>query len=100
MDRQEFAELIKEVTGELLEKHLASVHEEITDVRTDLTNLREEMTEEFRGAGKEMQDGFVGLKSQIGALHNRIDNETFTRKDLESRIRKVVPNLPETVTAQ
>ena len=98
MDKDALSEVVRDVVGELLETHLASVHEEITELRGELkgeiADLRSEMTEEFKSVRQEMRDGFAGLKSEIGAVHNRIDNEAFARKDLEQRIRKVLPNLP------
>ena len=89
MDREEFQEIFKEVLNESLEKHLGTVHEEISDLRGEVDGLR-----------KEMLDGFAGLKSDTGGLHNRIDNETFARKNLEQRIRKVLPKMPEVSSAQ
>ena len=95
MDRDEFAEIINEALDESLAKHLGTVHEEISDLRTDLNGLRAEITNEFKSVRKEMRDGFAGVKSEIGGVHNRIDSELFARKDLERRIRKVLPKLPE-----
>jgi hypothetical protein len=95
MDKEALAEMMKEVVGDLLEAHLASVHEEISDLRTDMNGLDTRMTGGFKDIRKETRDGFVGLKNEIGAVHNRIDNETFALNDLEYRTRKVLPKLPE-----
>lgn len=91
MDREMMAEMFKEILNDTLEIHLTSVHEEISD-------LREEVANEFKSVRKEMRDGFLGLKNEIGAVHNRIDNETFARKDLERRVRNVLPKLSEATT--
>lgn len=94
MDRDEFSDLVKDVVGDLLETHLASVHEEVSDLRSDLNTVHNEVADGFRSVRTEMRDSFVGLKNEIGGMHNRVDNQTFGRKDLEHRIRKVLPNLP------
>ena len=75
---------IKSLLDGAFETHLAAVHEEITDLGVEVGTLRQEM-----------RDGFAALKSTAGALDNRIDNETFARKDLEHRLRGVLPDLPE-----
>ena len=93
MDREVLAEMIKEVIDDALEGHLASVHEEISD-------LRGEMTDEFKKVRQEMREGFASLKSEMGAIHNRIDNETFARKELEQRVRGAVPNMREAPSTQ
>ncbi|MBI5003989.1 hypothetical protein HZC00_02770 [Candidatus Kaiserbacteria bacterium] len=43
---------------------------------------------------KKMDDGFSGLKSRVGGLENRIDNESARTTDLENRVRVVLPSLP------
>lgn len=43
---------------------------------------------------KKMDDGFTGLKSRVGGLENRIDNESARTTDLETRVRAVLPTLP------
>lgn len=48
--------MFKEILNDSLEIHLASVHEEISDLRTD-------MTDELKIVRKEIQDGFTGVKS-------------------------------------
>jgi len=50
--------------------------------------------EEVAELRKEMKDGFLGVTNRMGGIDNRIDDETFARKDLESRVRVVLPNLP------
>lgn len=100
MDKDELSQLVGDVVGELLETHLASVHEEIADLRSELNEFKTEVKEDFEAVSKDMRDGFAGLKSEIGGVHNRIDNETFARKDLEHRIRKVLPDLPHPTQAK
>jgi hypothetical protein len=90
-DKELLSEMLHEILNEALEIHLTSVHEEMSD-------FREEMQGEFKNVRKEMRDGFLGMKNEVGGAHNRIDNETFARKDLEQRIRKVLPKLPEAAT--
>ncbi len=100
MDREILQEMLKELLDDSFDRHLGSVHEEISDLRSEVDGLREEMTNEFSGVRKEIRDGFAGVKSDIGGVHNRIDNEIFARKDLEQRMRKVVPKLPEASSVQ
>lgn len=81
---------IKTIIDASLETHLAAVHEEITDLGTELRG-------EIGVLRQEMRDGFEAVNSKLGGLNNRIDNETFARKDLEHRLRRVLPDLPETM---
>jgi uncharacterized protein (DUF885 family) len=80
---------IKDIVDAALETHLAAVHEEITDFRT-------EMRGEIANLREEVKEGFVAANSKLGGLDNRIDNEAFARTELETRVRRVVPVLPET----
>lgn len=43
-----------------------------------------------------IDDRLAAVESKIGGIHTRIDEETAQRKNLESRVRSVVPNLPPT----
>lgn len=43
-----------------------------------------------------IDDRLVAVESKIGGIHTRIDEEIAQRKNLESRVRSVVPNLPPT----
>ena len=43
---------------------------------------------------KKMDDGFLSVRNRIGAMDNRIDDESFKRRDLENRVRTVLPTLP------
>jgi phage host-nuclease inhibitor protein Gam len=86
MPRDEFAELIREALDEGLERHLGSVHEEIGDLRKEMNDGLSELREEVR-------NGLSGVKSEIGGVHNRVDNESFARKDFEARVRNAFPKL-------
>lgn len=79
---------IKNIIDTAFETHLAAVHEEITDLGTELQG-------EIGTLRQELRDGFEAVNSKLGGLDNRIDNETFARKDLEHRLRRALPNLPE-----
>jgi hypothetical protein len=41
-----------------------------------------------------VDDRLTAVESKMGGIHTRIDDETAQRKNLESRVRSVVPNLP------
>lgn len=41
---------------------------------------------------KNMDDHNIGAISRMGAIDNRIDNETFACRDLENRVRTVLPD--------
>jgi hypothetical protein len=86
---------IKTIIDASLETHLAAVHEEITDLRGEFGSLRTELRGEIGMLRQEMRDGFEAVNSKLGGLNNRVDNETFARKDLEHRLRRVLPDLPE-----
>ena len=79
---------IKNIIDTAFETHLAAVHEEITDLGTELQG-------EIGTLRQEMRDGFDAANSKVGSLDNRIDNETFARKDLEHLLRRALPDLPE-----
>jgi len=51
----------------------------------------EKNIDDFR---EEVRGEFMGSKSRIGGLENRIDNESARRTDLETRVRAVLPTLP------
>lgn len=81
-------EQIKNIIDTGFETHLAAVHEEITD-------LGAELKAEIGALRQEVRDGFAAVTSKAGGLDNRIDDETIARKDLEHRLRRVLPDLPE-----
>ena len=78
-----FAKTLDRKLDEKLETHLASVHEDIEDLRTEL-----------KGDIKKVDDRVLGVESRFGAIDNRIDNESAARGNLESRVRKALPKLP------
>lgn len=63
--------------------------EELAEVETKLTSRIDALE-------KKMDDGFLGVTSRMGAIDNRIDEEAFARKDLENRVRAVLPDLAAT----
>lgn len=68
-----------------------------TAVAEDVENLRTELKSdvvELKVGLKKVDDRLIAVESKLGGIDNRIDNETFARKDLEIRVRKVLPNLP------
>ena len=88
-----------------LERHLAAVHDDITDLRTelksdmsdlrteikgDITELRTELKADIAAVAAQVQ----GLQNRVGAIDYRIDDEILARKDLEGRVRTVLPALP------
>ena len=60
-------------------ENLEQIKGEIRSVRTDI---------------KKVDDRLIAVESKLGGIHNRIDAETFARKDLEVRVRKILPTLP------
>lgn len=56
--------------------------------------VHEIVDERFDQLEKKMDDGFTAVTSRMGGVDNRIDNEVSARKDLENRVRSVVPSLP------
>lgn len=72
-----------------IKEHMAT-KEELTEVEQ---MLEKKMDDGFADIRTEMRDGFHGVTSRMGAIDNRIDNETFARKDLENRVRVVLPDL-------
>ena len=71
------------------EKHMGNVHEEILDIRE--TMATKEQLEEVR---LELKTDIDSIKNRVGAVDNRIDEEIAQRKNLESRVRVVLPTLP------
>src|SRR3989338_7184513 len=68
----------------------AGVDKKFAAVAEDTENLRTELKTDI----KKVDDRVVSVESKLGAIDNRIDNESFARKDLEVRVRKVLPSLP------
>jgi hypothetical protein len=57
--------------------------EDIARIEKNIDDFREEVRGEF-----------MGSKSRVGGLENRIDEESARRNDLETRVRAVLPTLP------
>jgi chromosome condensin MukBEF complex kleisin-like MukF subunit len=87
MDRKKARKGIVEVKIDRLSK---AVEKGFGAVAEDIENLRTEL----KGDIKKVDDRLTAVESKLGGIDNRIDNETFARKDLEVRVRKVVSNLP------
>ncbi len=49
---------------------------------------------ELKESVDKLESRMTAVESKIGGIHTRIDDETAQRKNLESRVRSVVPNLP------
>jgi len=49
---------------------------------------------DFDDAVEKLDNRLTAVESKIGGIHNRIDDETLKRGNLEDRVRSVVPNLP------
>ncbi|MBV9829774.1 MAG: hypothetical protein JO001_29490 [Alphaproteobacteria bacterium] len=89
-------EQIKALIDAGFEKHLATVHEEISDIRAematadDVAAIRADMTD---GLSK-VDDRLLGIDNRLGGIDRRLDDEALRRNDFEERVRSVVPNLP------
>ena len=87
MNEKDFAP-IKAIIDGSLEMHLAAVHEEISEVRTELRTA-------IDGLAKDSRYGFDAASRKISHLDTRVDNEGFARSELERRVRRVLPDLPK-----
>ncbi|HXK39185.1 MAG TPA: hypothetical protein VJ043_03800 [Candidatus Paceibacterota bacterium] len=77
-----------------VDKKFAAVAEDTENLRTELKTDIKELKTELKADIKKVDDRVVSVESKLGAIDNRIDNESFARKDLEVRVRKVLPSLP------
>ncbi len=82
---------IRTLIEEMFEKHLGAVHEEISVLTKNTNDISSEIAELRR----EMRDGFDAVTSKLAGINNWIDDESFARKDLEHRLRRALPDLPE-----
>ena len=87
MNKEDFAQ-IKSIIDASLEMHLAAVHEEISEVGTELRTA-------IDGLAKDARYGFDAASRKISRLDTRVDNEGFARSELERRVRRVLPDLPK-----
>ena len=62
--------------------------------KDDLVELETRLETRLETLEKKMDDGFLSVRNRIGAMDNRIDDESFKRRDLENRVRTVLPTLP------
>jgi septal ring factor EnvC (AmiA/AmiB activator) len=70
---------IKEIVDSSIEKHLASVHEEISDLRTDLRH-------EIKVTKEQLTTEIHRVEEKLGAFEN---NEVDKRKLLEVRVTHI-----------
>ena len=49
---------------------------------------------DFNEGVEKLNDRLTAVESKVGAIHNRIDDETLKRANLEKRVRSAVSNLP------
>ena len=87
MNEKDFAQ-IKSIIDASLEMHLAAVHEEISEVGTELRTA-------IDGLAKDARYGFDAASRKISRLDTRVDNEGYARSELERRVRRVLPDLPK-----
>lgn len=69
------------------------------DILESLVFIKERMATkddiaELKESVDKLESRMTAVESKIGGIHTRIDDETAQRKNLESRVRSVVPNLP------
>jgi len=76
-----------------VDRKFAAVAEDTENLRTELKADIKELKTELKADIKKVDDRVVSVESKLGAIDNRIDNESFARKDLEVRVRKVLPSL-------
>jgi hypothetical protein len=87
MNKEDLAQ-IKTIIDASLETHLAAVHEEISEVGSELSSAIEALA-------KEARYGFEAANGKISRMDTRIDNEGYARSELERRVRRAVPDLPK-----
>jgi hypothetical protein len=80
---KELGEMIAHVV-----KHMAT-KEDIADI-----NIKMVTKDDLAEAVEKLDDRLIAVESKIGGIHNRIDDEALKCRDLETRVRSVVPNLP------
>lgn len=80
-------------TVNFIKDHMAT-KSDLEEVRQELKDGLEDVRQELKADIKGVQDEIVGIKNRLGAIDNRIDDEAAARKNLETRVRKVVPKLP------
>lgn len=72
-----------------LKEHAEKMERNVEDMATKMENTatKQDITR--------IEKHILGHQNRMGAIDNRIDSEVFARNDLESRVRAVVPNLPQ-----
>lgn len=77
----------------------AGMDDNMKDILESLVFIKERMATkddiaELKESVDKVEGRMTAVESKIGGIHTRIDDETVQRKNLESRVRSVVPNLP------
>jgi len=74
---------------------------EILNFMKDRMVTREDVEEIVEERVEKAKNEIIGVvNNKIGGIENRLDHETFARKDLEQRIRTVLPSLPPEFVAE
>jgi hypothetical protein len=85
---ESLAKLISESSASA-DKKFAALAEDIADIKSTMVT-KDDLAE----AVEKLDDRLTAVESKIGGIHNRIDDETLKRGNLETRVRSVVPNFP------
>jgi chromosome segregation ATPase len=85
---ESLANLISESSASA-DKKFAALAEDIADIKSTMVT-KDDLAE----AVEKLDDRLTAVESKIGGIHNRIDDEALKCRDLETRVRSVVPNLP------
>jgi hypothetical protein len=77
----------------------AGMDDNMKDILDSLIFIKERMATkddiaELKESVDKLDSRMTAVESKIGGIHTRIDDETAQRKNLEGRVRSVVPNLP------
>ncbi len=84
---KENAEILEVVN--FIKDHMVANMATKEELKEGLDSLREEMNQRF----EKIDTSLITIVSRLGAVDNRIDNEVAQRKNLETRVRAVVPTL-------
>ena len=62
----------------------------------DIADIKSKMVTktDFNEAVEKLDNRLTAVESEIGGIHNRIDDEALKRGNLETRVRSAIPNLP------
>jgi flagellin-like hook-associated protein FlgL len=82
------AKLISESSASA-DKKFAALAGDISDIKSTMATKAD-----LAEAVDKLDDRLSAIESKIGGIHNRIDDESLKRANLETRVRSVLPNLP------